>query len=324
MPTAKVNGKPMVTDGALSTAIKTPAKGRKAVDDIVIKISPIKKARLVIRVRGVSPLIVHRWSEKAKREILDKQMKVARGAKQAKDPVEDYFNTMYRFEDGSHGFPAIAFKLSAVEAATQVDGAKKTHMRKAFHVLGDLVKINFTGDPEVQGVFENEKVAKRYEKYNPTGQLPALREDMVRIAMGTADIRFRAEYQNWSANLLIEYDSQAISPSEIANLLNRAGFSVGVGVWRVEKDGNHGMFEVDTSSEFDASAMSDERFEELLKLNTITQKPSFDIKSLIEEMVREESAPPKKVSSGKKAVGDAEGEDEPSEEEVLAALEDED
>ena len=34
---------------------------------------------------GDSPLIVHAWSEKAKRQMLDKQMKKATKAKEAKD-----------------------------------------------------------------------------------------------------------------------------------------------------------------------------------------------------------------------------------------------
>ena len=49
-----------------------------------------------VTVVGDSPLIVHAWSPKAKREMLDKQMKKAKGAKEAKDPVKDFEESMYR------------------------------------------------------------------------------------------------------------------------------------------------------------------------------------------------------------------------------------
>jgi hypothetical protein len=45
---------------------------------------------------GDSPLIVHAWSEKAKRQMLDKQMKKATKAKEAKDPQADYEACFYR------------------------------------------------------------------------------------------------------------------------------------------------------------------------------------------------------------------------------------
>ena len=40
-----------------------------------IEIKPIEIQKTTIRVVGDTPLIMHAWSEKAKREILDKQMK---------------------------------------------------------------------------------------------------------------------------------------------------------------------------------------------------------------------------------------------------------
>ena len=56
-----------------------------------IEIKPIEIQKTTIRVVGDTPLIMHAWSEKAKREILDKQMKKTKAsAKQAKSPVEDF------------------------------------------------------------------------------------------------------------------------------------------------------------------------------------------------------------------------------------------
>lgn len=40
-----------------------------------IELPPIELVTFQLRLVGDSPLIVHRWSEKAKKQMLDKQMK---------------------------------------------------------------------------------------------------------------------------------------------------------------------------------------------------------------------------------------------------------
>jgi len=166
---------------------------------------------------GDSALISHRWSEKAKKEMLDKQMKVAKTAKQAKDPEQDYRDSLYIDPDGGYGFPCVAFKAAAVGACRFVDGIKMTEARGAFHVVGELAHID--GEPE-------------------------MREDMVRVGMGTADIRYRGEFKTWRTILTVAYNADAISTGQIINLFNLAGFGVGVGEWRPEKDGSYGRFHV--------------------------------------------------------------------------------
>ena len=54
----------------------------------------IRKARL--RIVGDSELILHNWSQKAKQEMLDKQMGKAREKKAFKDPLADYESGFYR------------------------------------------------------------------------------------------------------------------------------------------------------------------------------------------------------------------------------------
>ena len=39
-----------------------------------VELKPIELAATTIRVRGITSLIVHNWSEKARRQILEKQM----------------------------------------------------------------------------------------------------------------------------------------------------------------------------------------------------------------------------------------------------------
>lgn len=196
----------------------TKTKAKSAEMEQTVEIPRIEIQRMIIRVIGDSPLIVHKWSEKAKKEMLDKQMKVAKKGREAKDPQRDFEESMYRLPEGGYGFPSIAFKCAAVDACRFTDGTKMTVARGAFHVEGEFVKID--------------------------GDEPRPREDMVRVGMGTADIRYRAEFVNWSADIPVSYNKHALSKEQIVNLFNLAGFGVGVGEWRPEKNGQFGRFHV--------------------------------------------------------------------------------
>jgi hypothetical protein len=166
---------------------------------------------------GTSPLICHAWSEKAKRQILDKHMKKADPGKEAKVPEDEFRGSLYPMPDGSgfdYGFPAVAFKAAMVRAGTYVD-LKMTFLRGAFHVAGELIGID--------------------------ADAPTMREDMVRVGM-TVDYRFRGQFMPWSVTLPIDFNARNISLEQLANLLMIAGFSVGVGEWRPERDGSYGQF----------------------------------------------------------------------------------
>lgn len=201
-------------------------KGRKVSGDEAEKIvlPPIRIETIKIRVNGLSPLIMHAWSEKAMKMMLDKQTQRAKAGREAKDPQADYEASKYLLPDGGLGFPASAFKNAMVRAGTYTSD-KMTYLRGAFYVKGidspDMVRIEGESTP---------------------------REDMVRVGQGTADIRYRAQIEKWTAELVIEYNARAISAEQVVNLASVAGFSVGVGDWRPEKDGSYGRWEVEESS----------------------------------------------------------------------------
>jgi hypothetical protein len=194
-----------------------------------IELPPLAIRRLTLTLVGDSPLISHKWSEKAKGLMLAKQMKQARQAKGAKSPEEDFRESLYLIPDGAawgqhkgYGFPAVAFKAAAVDACSHVEGITKVAARGAFHIEGELIPI--------QGE-------------------PTPREDMVRIAMGTADIRYRGEFKDWRATFTVRYNSKVLSAEQVVHLFNTGGFAVGVGEWRPQRDGSFGMFHVASQSE---------------------------------------------------------------------------
>lgn len=176
--------------------------------------------KITVRIVGDSPLITHAWSHKAKQQMLDKQMKKGTQAKAAKDPEQDYEDSIYRLPDGGCGFPSVGVKACAIRGAKGL-GMVMSDTRAAFHVEGDLLTIK--GDPQ-------------------------MREDMVRVGMGTADIRYRAEFPTWHIDLPITYNARIVSAEQIVAMLDAGGFGTGIGEWRPEKDGQFGRFHVEAAS----------------------------------------------------------------------------
>ena len=172
---------------------------------------------------GTQPMIQHKWSEKAKKQMLDKQMKKATKGREPKNPEQDFYDSLYLCSDGKHpkgpyGFPAVGFKSSAVRAAKQVEGMTMTDAKAWFYVIpddGDLVRI-----------------------YGPP---PVIREDMVKIQQ-TTDIRFRGQFNEWRVRLNVRYNMDQISSEQLLNLFELAGFSCGVGEWRRERGGTFGTY----------------------------------------------------------------------------------
>ena len=176
-----------------------------------------------ITLRGTSPLICHKFSDRMQDAMLAKQMKTAerKVGREAKNPQRDYEESLYVLKDGRYGFPISGFKNAAVDACSFMAGMKKTVMRGAFHIIDE-----HEGMTVIKGT-------------------PHMRKDNVRIGMGTADIRYRGEFPTgWETTFNIRYNANAVSMAQIAQLFNVAGFGVGVGDWRPQKDGSYGQFEV--------------------------------------------------------------------------------
>lgn len=190
---------------------------RATPQEITIQLPQLNLQTMQVTLIGDSPLICNAWSKKAKQEMLDKQMKKAKQARAAKNPEQDYKESLYEHPEGGYGFPSVAFKAAAVDACSHLANITKVEARGSFHINGDMVKIE--GKP------------------NP-------REDMVKVGMGTADIRYRGEFRKWRCTFQLRYNANMIGPEQILNMFNTAGFAIGVGEWRPQRDGSFGMFHV--------------------------------------------------------------------------------
>lgn len=192
----------------------------KAAEKEPVSILPISIQTGTITLIGDSSLICHAWSEKAKRQIREKQAKKAKQARETRNPEEEFRASLYPFEDG-YGFPSVGVKSAAVDACSHVSNITKVEARGAFHINGDLVKIQ--------------------------SESPEMREDMVRVGMGAADLRYRGEFKTWRMAFPLRYNASVLSWEQIVNLFNVAGFAIGIGEWRPQKNGSMGMFHVEQS-----------------------------------------------------------------------------
>jgi len=201
---------------------------------VQVVIPEIKINHASLRIEGTSPLIVHRFPEKARKEILDKCMQKAKAGKEPKNPVQEFMQSLHwitampteyteeAFEaavkaGAKFGFPATGVKQSAVSAAYRAGLTRdKVSVYGAFHICGgELI--------EIQGT-------------------PQMREDYATIANGAPEIRYRAEFREWAMEFDIRYNASVFSLEQIVTFFNFGGFAVGIGDWRTEKAGIFGSY----------------------------------------------------------------------------------
>lgn len=207
----------------------------------VLELPALNIVQMTLRVVGDTPLIMHKWSEKAKREMLDKQMKRATSKKTAKDPEADFVDTIYwlsgepeekteeavaaAINSGARiGFPATGFKKCAIMGAYRSGADIKTTVAKAAIIIpAEFIEIH--------------------------GSAVTMREDMVKVGGITkvADIRYRAQVENWWADIPIRFNANVMSAEQVVNMFQLGGFACGVGEWRNERDGVFGAFHVATA-----------------------------------------------------------------------------
>jgi hypothetical protein len=200
-----------------------------------VGVRKLGRSRVLIPIVGTAPLIVHRFSEKSKRVMLDAQQGKKR-LKEVRDPQAEYQACFYRLADGAPGFPSVAFKSACVSAGRMFGkDLPMTLIRQAVLVVGRLGT-----DGMMLTAIDGE---------------PSMREDVVRIGQGTSDLRYRAQFTAWSAVLEVVFAHSAVSLESVLALVDAAGASVGVGEWRPEKKGDSGTFEIDLSQEIVAVAL---------------------------------------------------------------------
>ena len=211
-------------------------------EETVIEIKPLDIKEVPIKIVGDTPLIVHAWSEKAKRMMLEAQMKTTKTkAKELRDPYDDFIQSMYWIKGKPEKSTPEEFEKSVR------NGAKWGFPVGAIKMAGNSAAYRLGWVKNQMGLRGSYFLRTNYGEYAEIiSDTPIMREDMVRVGMGSADLRYRAEYNNWSMNLILEYNASGEHTLEqIINVLNAGGYVCGLGEWRPEKDGNYGRFHIE-------------------------------------------------------------------------------
>ncbi len=193
--------------------------------DETISILELKRGRATFHIIGTTPLLMNRFSEKAKQQLLSppKKKNSAEKAATAKhDPIAEFRASAYLNRDPNRSArvhaPSEWFKSAAANAALDIPGAAKAKIERLVQVSP---QIDLYGTPYLHfGMVRNSDMNK------------------------TPDVRCRAIFPEWAATFDISYISTLITAADIANLVAAAGEIVGCGDWRPQKGGVYGQFKI--------------------------------------------------------------------------------
>lgn len=178
------------------------------------------------RAVGTAPLVMNKFSRKAREIMAAKQASGSQAKKGAKREGKDfescYEGAFHRSREGWAGIPASAFRAAMVSACRLI-GFKMTIAKMALFVLADGFDED-DGTPLVRIEGEPRKL-----------------EMAVRNETGVVDIRVRPIWEAWEVRLQVRYDADMFDLESLTNLLSRAGLQVGVGEGRPDSKRSCGM-----------------------------------------------------------------------------------
>lgn len=177
-----------------------------------------------VEIRGVTPLLVHRFSEDAEQGRATRRIEV-----QKRDPLEEATRHAYIAQDGTYYFSAFAIPNAMGSAGSnhKMKGSRKTLrfvVPSAVRVTSDTITI-----------LNGEGPAKRFEVDSRPVTIPATKGRIM---------RHRPRFDCWGAKFNLVLDDSALSIESAHQLLNEAGQSIGIGDFRPEKRGPFGTFRV--------------------------------------------------------------------------------
>ncbi len=200
--------------------------------ETVVEITPPNFKTITLKAVGISPLMMHKFSEKSKRMMREKQTSEDTTKKKLapKDYEKEYKDARYISTKEWDGVPAHSFRNAMIAACRTIQGLAMTQAKGAFFIVAD-------GRDKTDGTPLVKIFGKHVHDTRP-----------VRLESGVADLRNRPRYDDWYCNVQIQFDADKLSYKDVANLFSRAGLQVGVGELRPQGKksfgGDYGMWSV--------------------------------------------------------------------------------
>jgi hypothetical protein len=142
--------------------------------------------------------------------------------REPKDFSVGYRDSLYTLPDGHNGLNAAAFRQAAISACRLV-GFKMTYAKLCLFIEADGYDVH-DGTPLVRLVGTHEEFIAA-----------------VRNANGSADLRSRAMFREWSATVRVRFDADQFTYTDVVNLFMRIGMQVGVGAGRADSRESSGL-----------------------------------------------------------------------------------
>lgn len=159
--------------------------------------------------------------------VLEKYNKIKSKQSYSKDDVSEEEKVKAKFyytEDEQYGIPARAIYNSMIRASSYLFDIKQGGMRnikEGVTLVGDVLPLKY----------DKLKVVTHWGR--TSGMKGSPRKIM------------RNAFEGWSVEVTIQFNKANLSAEQIVNVLNWAGFHIGVGGFRKEKTGNFGAFHID-------------------------------------------------------------------------------
>lgn len=192
-----------------------------------VQISPPKIETAVFEIVGTAPLVIHRFSQKAKSAMLATMVAGSVSKKGKKrEPLDTdlaYNQARYISREGWDGFNVASIRCALISACRLV-GFKMT-----------IAKLSVFVEADGRDALEPEfGLIRIYGK-------PRKTEMIARVETGQAYITIRPSYDDWSAKVRVRYDAEQFTLQDVSNLLARAGEQVGIGEGRPDSKNSAGM-----------------------------------------------------------------------------------
>ena len=197
-------------------------------------VTPPALETVKLTIRGTAPLVLERFSNKARDQMRETQEAGAKGkSKKQREPKDfeaAFKAAQYVAKEGWLGINANAFR-AAMLSACRVAGMVMSRTKLTIAVIPDGFDDDGIGLTKIT-------------KGQPKQHVQPLPN-----ATGVMDLRSRPMWaEGWEAKVTVSYDSEQIDAQSVVNLLSRAGAQVGIGAGR--PDSRHcggcgwGLFEV--------------------------------------------------------------------------------
>jgi hypothetical protein len=181
----------------------------------------------VFNIKGVAPLVIHRFDVKTKMQMLQKMEAGKAGASKkervALDADAKFNDSRYISKQGWDGFHAGSIRCAMISACRLV-GAKMTLAKMSVFVEADGSDAK---EPQIPLVRIYGKAVRQ--------------DDIARVETGQPYVTIRAAYHDWSAKVRIRFDADQYTLTDVSNLMHRVGQQVGIGEGRPDSKNSAGM-----------------------------------------------------------------------------------